>query len=466
MSAPTTDPPASVAASPGALLEDEAKQQWIVPPSSSITGVAAASGPSDASSSTAPSGPAVDPSVSRRRQQNVSAFLKQGERNETFKVKAPSIFAQDYYSVAATAQPAHSAEPPFSAASSSFSSSASSSAAPATPGSGSGFRRLMANLSSRFKRRTKAAGGGEGEGEGEEEPLAADGTSKPRRKRRGLLGRITESKGGSDSGALGSSDVGSDDDDESDAPTALTHLEREAALIAARHAHQRGVLEAEDDSEQSNFSTVDWTRQDEKDMLQFYRLHEPLARPSSSSFSRGALTSGGRGCCGVLLSKVVWCFRVLMRLLAQAWRASQGWVLCGLVGIMTGLLASMVDMCVHWVIDFRLGICKDNIWLSNRSCCASVAPDNPSPNRDNNALQQVCPLWENWDVVLANWGISFGVLSDYTSANTRQQHRDHKARATNAEPRACIVANIALIVFAFSRSVCCSALHCSVCDTA
>ena len=188
-------------------------------------------------------------------------------------------------------------------------------------------------------------------------------------------------------------------------------LEREAAIVALRHAQQRRALEETDDVEQSNFATVDWTRQDEIDALQYHRLHEPLAPIGVAS-----LQSGGRGFGGILWSKIVWLLRVAWRLLRQGWRASQGWVLCGLVGIFTGLLASMIDMCVHWVIDFRLGLCRDSIWLSNKSCCAQVGPDNVSPSRDNAALQQICPLWENWNEVLARWGVGFGPnIGDYAT---------------------------------------------------
>jgi chloride channel 3/4/5 len=120
----------------------------------------------------------------------------------------------------------------------------------------------------------------------------------------------------------------------------------------------------------------------------------------------------------MMLAYTLVALRALWRTLRQWWRASQGWVLCGLVGLCTGLLASMVDMCVHWVTDLRLGMCKDEWSLSNKYCCAMVGPTNFTPHRNNKALQQVCPLWQNWDVILREWGVPMLPIGDYASVHT------------------------------------------------
>jgi len=189
----------------------------------------------------------------------------------------------------------------------------------------------------------------------------------------------------------------------------------EAAVARSKHLHSYratldAVLDEEEDMERTNFATIDLGRQDERDLLGYHAIHEPLRLPPVPQ-----LQSGGRGCMGVLAGHLARSGRLFVRLLAQGLRASQGWVVCGLAGALTGLAASMIDMCVHWAMDFRMGVCADNMWLSNKVCCASVAPDNYSPDRDNSALEQVCPLWRNWDVILNHWGLPTALMSDYVS---------------------------------------------------
>ena len=95
----------------------------------------------------------------------------------------------------------------------------------------------------------------------------------------------------------------------------------------------------------------------------------------------------------------------VVRTLNKMFYLGQGWLICGMIGAITGLLAALVDLAVQWLIDLKSGYCHDTLYLSNSFCCAGstqwVGGSGEQP------LLLMCPEWTNWD---QNPGVS-GTLS-------------------------------------------------------
>ena len=86
---------------------------------------------------------------------------------------------------------------------------------------------------------------------------------------------------------------------------------------------------------------------------------------------------------------------VLMRIIFKNLYRGQGWLICALIGAITGLLAALVDLAVQWLIDLKSGYCQDTLYLGNSFCCAGsqqwVGSSGSQP------LLLMCPEWTNWD---------------------------------------------------------------------
>lgn len=132
--------------------------------------------------------------------------------------------------------------------------------------------------------------------------------------------------------------------------------------------------DGDDDDDDDNFATVDWLAGQEHDLMGYHAVMEALPTHSSQF---PWLQQAGRRYAVLCHSYLIYTYRVFLRLLEQGWRGCQGWLICALVGGFTGLLASMIDMCVHWVIDVRQGRCLDSWFLSNLVCCSAI--DNSLP---------------------------------------------------------------------------------------
>ncbi|GAA5827318.1 hypothetical protein JCM11251_003762 [Rhodosporidiobolus azoricus] len=125
-------------------------------------------------------------------------------------------------------------------------------------------------------------------------------------------------------------------------------------------------------------SSIDWTRE--------------YARERHRSASLASIT-GVRG--------------VLARLLDGA----KPWLVVVLVGVLTGAVASGLDVLSAWLSDLRLGGCRDMWWMSRGLCCAGLDPG------------ETCRAWRTWGEIvgenkhvivrsIAQYGIyiSFAVL--------------------------------------------------------
>ena len=63
--------------------------------------------------------------------------------------------------------------------------------------------------------------------------------------------------------------------------------------------------------------------------------------------------------------------------------ASQGWLSAVLAGVLLGLIAVCIEICNHFVIDIRQGVCMDYFWLNRELCCPG-------------ASESGCPQYVSW----------------------------------------------------------------------
>ncbi|BGP49381.1 chloride channel [Rhodotorula kratochvilovae] len=75
---------------------------------------------------------------------------------------------------------------------------------------------------------------------------------------------------------------------------------------------------------------------------------------------------------------------------ARTWDAGRPWVALVLVGVLTGSVASALDILSAWLSDLRMGKCTDMWWMSRGLCCAG--------------LDQQCRAWRTWGEIAAREG--------------------------------------------------------------
>ena len=84
-----------------------------------------------------------------------------------------------------------------------------------------------------------------------------------------------------------------------------------------------------------------------------------------------------------------------IRFFLKACILGQSWIICALIGVITGLLAAVIDLAVQWLIDLKSGYCTDALYLSNSFCCAGSRDWVGGSN--NQPLLLMCAEWRNWD---------------------------------------------------------------------
>ncbi|GAA5860911.1 hypothetical protein JCM3774_003185 [Rhodotorula dairenensis] len=74
---------------------------------------------------------------------------------------------------------------------------------------------------------------------------------------------------------------------------------------------------------------------------------------------------------------------------ARLGAAAEPWVVVVVTGILTGAIASALDILSAWLSDLRLGACKDMWWMSRGLCCAGLDPN------------ETCRAWRTWGQIVA-----------------------------------------------------------------
>jgi len=95
-----------------------------------------------------------------------------------------------------------------------------------------------------------------------------------------------------------------------------------------------------------DFSTIDWARDAANDWKRQKALQDRKHRLS------------------VFPKKIHWHSRY-----ASIWDASQGWIVITLIGLFAGLIAGILNICITWLNDIKLGYCDKAFFLTQEQCC-------------------------------------------------------------------------------------------------
>ena len=108
--------------------------------------------------------------------------------------------------------------------------------------------------------------------------------------------------------------------------------------------------------------------------------------------------------------------------LRSAFDSSQGWVAAVFIGILTAVIAFLVDVSVASVSDYKVGYCRTNIFTSRERCCTrpSSAPlADDVPNED-------CIAWKMWTNsywaafgIYVGFAVAFGIISSSVTMLTK-----------------------------------------------
>ena len=107
-----------------------------------------------------------------------------------------------------------------------------------------------------------------------------------------------------------------------------------------------------------------------------------------------------------------WIFQYrISRFIYRLFLMSQGWILCALIGVVTGVLASFVDLAVNFTVDLRSGYCNDHWFLANQLCCASESIQKNIADDTRHPLLMQCDYWTEWTSTIP--GVSSHFMSGY-----------------------------------------------------
>ncbi|BFZ53489.1 chloride channel [Savitreella phatthalungensis] len=87
--------------------------------------------------------------------------------------------------------------------------------------------------------------------------------------------------------------------------------------------------------------------------------------------------------------------------LRRLWNRAQIWVVLGLTGALTGVLAASIDVVNMWLGDLKEGICKTSFYSSRQFCCLGLAEDVP------------CSEWLGWNDMLSLSSAGGGYMVNY-----------------------------------------------------
>lgn len=75
------------------------------------------------------------------------------------------------------------------------------------------------------------------------------------------------------------------------------------------------------------------------------------------------------------------------------------WLVVVATGVTVGLLAASMDVVTAWLADLRSGVCRDQWWMSRRSCCTGLDAG------------EICNAWKTWGDVAGQESVHVVVRS-------------------------------------------------------
>lgn len=108
--------------------------------------------------------------------------------------------------------------------------------------------------------------------------------------------------------------------------------------------------------------------------------------------------------------------------LGSAFDSCQGWMAAAIIGILTAIVAFLVDIAVASVSGYKFGYCRTNIFQPREHCCPSrrtFPPADGIPNGD-------CAAWKTWANgywtgfgIYVGFAVAFGVISSSVTMLTK-----------------------------------------------
>lgn len=142
----------------------------------------------------------------------------------------------------------------------------------------------------------------------------------------------------------------------------------------------------------NDYTTIDWLHDLVKDSVRYRRLH----------------------------SRRDWRGRI-----ASWWDLAQGWVAATLIGLITALVAFVVDVSVATVADWKEGWCSRGWWLDRNRCCESFA-GHSGQRWVGAAGIDTCHAWKPWETsysgsygIYVAFALAYGILAGSVTLLTR-----------------------------------------------
>ncbi len=108
-----------------------------------------------------------------------------------------------------------------------------------------------------------------------------------------------------------------------------------------------------------------------------------------------------------------------------AWDKCQGWVAAAMIGIVTALVAFLVDVSEATINDYKMGFCSTNPFHTREACCTCRIPglgirDEP--------VGEDCEVWTSWSynywgafAIYVGFALLYGILSGAVTMTTRAE---------------------------------------------
>jgi chloride channel 3/4/5 len=105
-----------------------------------------------------------------------------------------------------------------------------------------------------------------------------------------------------------------------------------------------------------------------------------------------------------------------------AWDSCQGWVAASLIGILTAIVAFLVDVAEATVSDWKTGFCSSNPLRNREECCTKKSPLFNVPDE----VGEDCIHWKEWSGnywgrfgIYVGFALAFGIVAGSITMTTK-----------------------------------------------
>lgn len=106
----------------------------------------------------------------------------------------------------------------------------------------------------------------------------------------------------------------------------------------------------------------------------------------------------------------------------MAWDSSQGWLAAASIGVLTALVAFLVDIATATISDYKFGFCTKNPFSNRETCCTSKAPFLGITN----GTGENCEAWRIWStnyyaayVIYVAFALMFAIIAGSVTMTTK-----------------------------------------------